>query len=73
MLGEVPVYKPRDTKRFKSTDNSYVVSMGCVGLIGDWILAGIDEKDSGLSPEQHASKITRIFEQTHDLHAIEVF
>ena len=73
MLEDVPIYKPRNTSRFKTKENSYVVSMGCVGLIGDWILAGTDQCYADLSPEQCASKITRIFEQTHDLHPVEVF
>jgi hypothetical protein len=38
IMEDVPLYKPRLSTHLKTVDNSYVVSVGCVGVITAWIL-----------------------------------
>ena len=67
LLDEVPVYKPRNTKFLRTEENSYVIGMGCLCVIGDWILEGVDDREkeeekTSKTPEKYAAELSKRFE-----------
>lgn len=68
-MEDVPVYKPRLHNRLNTVENSYVVQIGCVGVISAWILGDLKPGNEvcQLSPEEHAARLTKEFEKVNDL------